>query len=151
MQNANDKVKRAGFTRAHRWAACAWPLDLHDSPHNLRTNALHVRSSSPHLVSSYHQIIIPSYRHPQGKSVSRFWAKSQRKNRKSFLNPITKERNDLRFGENGVIFRGESAINTQKFVAPPKRAIFDLVLTFCSENFIKNIFWASKNQMSGIV
>ena len=96
-------------------------------------------------------MIIPSYRHPQGKSVSRFWAKSQRKNRKSSLNPITKERNDLKFGGNGVIFRGESASNTQKFVAPPKRTIFDFVLTFCSENFMKKIFGASTNQMSGIV
>ena len=96
-------------------------------------------------------MIIPSYRHPQGKSVSRFWAKSQRKIRKSSLNPITKERNDLKFGGNGMIFRGESASHTQKFVAPPKRAIFDFVLTFCSENFKNKILLASKNQMSGIV
>ena len=94
-------------------------------------------------------MIIPSYRHPQGKSVSRFWAKSQRKNRKSSLNPITKERNDLKFGGNGVIFRGESASNTQKFVAPPKPRIFDFVLTFCFENFMSKIFWASNKSNVG--
>ena len=75
--------------------------------------------------------------HPRRKNVSRFWAKSQRKNRNSSLNPFTKERNDLKFGGNGVIFRGESAVYAQKFVAPPKRAIFDLMLQFWSENVIK--------------
>ena len=98
----------------------------------------HVVISAYHhiIMSSYDRTIITSYRHPQGKSVSRFWAKFQRKNQKSSLNPITKERNDLKFEGNGVICRGESASITQKFVAPPKQTIFDFVLTFCSENFI---------------
>ena len=32
MQNANDKVKRAGFSSVHRWAARACPHDSHDRP-----------------------------------------------------------------------------------------------------------------------
>ena len=100
------------------------------------------------MISYYHHIIILEEK--IHCPVNQFWAKSQQKNRKSSLNPLTKERRDLIFWGNGVIFRGESAVYAQKFVAPPKRAIFDVMLTFCAENFIK-IFSASKNQMSGIV
>ena len=100
------------------------------------------------IISSYHYMIISSYHHinisSSSKSVSQFWAKSQQKNRKSSLNPLTKERRDLIFWGNGVIFRGESAVYAQKFVAPPKRAIFDLMLHFWSENFIKKIIGRRK-------
>ena len=67
------------------------------------------------------------------------------------MNPLTKEQRDLIFWGNGVIFCGESAVYAQKFVAHPKRTIFDLMLHFWSENFIKNFCRASNNQMSGIV
>ena len=76
------------------------------------------------LSSSYHQIIIPSYHHLRRKTVSQFWSKSQRTNRKSSLNPFTKEQRDLIFWGNGVIFRGESANNAQKFIASPKQNDF---------------------------
>ena len=109
----------------------------------------HTVSSYYHIIISSYDLITSSYRRPRRKNESRFWAKTQRKKRNSSLNPFTKKRRDLKFGTSGVIFRGESAGNTQKFVAPPKRAIFDVMLTFCAENFIK-IFSASKNQMSGI-
>ena len=82
--------------------------------------------------------------HPRRKSVSRFWAKSRRKIRKSSLNPFTTERRDLISWGNGVIFRGESAVYAQKFVGPPKRTIFDLMLHFCCENFIKKILRCRK-------
>ena len=108
------------------------------------------------IISSYHHIIIssdhhiiPSYRHPRRKSVSRFWAKSQRKNRNSSLNPSTKSCRDLKTISLGVIFRDGSASDAQKFVAPPKRAIFDFVLTFCSKNFIPKIFWGVEKSNVG--
>merc|ERR1711938_304634 len=76
--------------------------------------------SSAHLIiSSYHHILISSCQPPRGKSVSRLWAKSQRKKRNSSLNPFTKKRRDLKFGTSVVIFRREFADNTQKFIAPP--------------------------------
>ena len=100
------------------------------------------------IISSYHHVIISSF---SKKTVSQFWAKSQPKNRNSSLNPLTKERNDLKFGTSGVIFRGESAGNAQKFVAPPKRTLSDLMLHFRSENFTKKNFRASNIQMSGII
>ena len=53
------------------------------------------------------------------------------------------------FWGNGVIFRGESAVYAQKFVAPPKRAIFDLMLHFWSENFIKNLLLAVEKSNVG--
>ena len=85
------------------------------------------------------------------KTVSQFWSKINGKKLQSSLNPFAKERRDLNFWQVGVIFQGESADDAQKFVAPPKRAIFDFMLTFCSENFMQQIFPASKNQTSGIV
>ena len=92
------------------------------------------------MVVSHHHINISP---PRQKTVSQFWSKSQGKNRKSFLNPFTKERRDLIFWGNGVIFRGEFAGSAQKFTAPPENTIFDSTLTFCSKHFIKKSFWAS--------
>ena len=77
------------------------------------------------MVASCQHIIISSSSKKNCKSVL---GQLSTKNRKSFLNPFTKERRDLKFGGNGVVFRGEAASNTQKNVAPPKRAIFDLTL-----------------------
>ena len=111
------------------WKVFSWCQDIIQASH--------------HIISPYHHNIIIlwnghtiiSYLHHQRKCVSRFWSKSQRKSQRSSFNPITKERNDLKLGGNEVIFRGQSASNIPKFVAPPKQAIFDFVLTFCSENF----------------
>ena len=131
----------------------AGTLSLRARLHIIISSYHHIIISPYHhiMISSYYQIIMSSYHHSRRKTVSQFWAKSQRKNRKSFLTPFTKQRRDLKFGGNGVIFRGESASNAQKFVARPKRAIFDLMLTFCSENFMKKNLGASKNEMWGIV
>ena len=116
-----------------------WDHIIVSSYGHMRISSYHriIISSYDHIIIwSYHHTTVSSYRHPQRKSVSWFWPKAQQKNQKSSLNPITKERNDLKFGGSGVIFRGDSASNTQKFVAPPKGAIFDFMLTFCYENFI---------------
>ena len=103
--------------------------------------------SSYHIIrSSYHHIIISSFSKKNCKSVL---GKSQQKNRNSSLNPFTKERRDLKFGTSGVIFRGESAGNAQKIVASPKRAIFDFMLTFCSENFIQKKILGVENSNVG--
>ena len=103
------------------------------------------------IISSYHCMITSSYHHinisSSSKSVSQFWAKSQQKNRKSSLNPLTKERRDLIFWGNGVIFRGESAVYAQKFVAPPKRPIFDLMLHFRSKHFLKKVLGVEKSNV----
>ena len=102
-----------------------------------------------HIIIPYHHIIISSNHHPRRKSVSQFWAKSHRKNRKSFLNPLTKERRNLIFWGNVVIFRGESAVYAQKFVGPPKRTIFDLMLQFRSENFMQKNVWGVEKSNVG--
>ena len=73
------------------------------------------------------------------KTVNQFWSKINGKKLQSSLNPFAKERRDLNWSRFGVIFQGESDGDAQKFVAPPKRAIFNFMLTFCSENFIKKI------------
>ena len=71
------------------------------------------------------------------KTVNQFGSKIIGKKLQSSLNPFAKESRDLNFWQVGVIFQGESADDTQKFVAPPNRAIFDFMLTFCSENFMQ--------------
>ncbi len=50
----------------------------------------------------------------------------------------------MKFEGNGVLFRGESASNSQKITAPPKQNIFDFMLTFCAEHCITEIFWRRK-------
>ena len=87
----------------------------------------------------------------RAKTVNPFWFKIDGKKLQSSLNPFAKERRDLNFWRNGVIFQGESADDAQKFVAPPKRAIFDFMLTFCSEKFMRKNFPELKSQMSEIV
>ena len=47
------KKKRAGFASVLRLAARACRHDFHNPLRNLRANALHVRSSKPHLVCTY--------------------------------------------------------------------------------------------------
>ena len=77
--------------------------------------------------------------------------KKSTKKSKIVFEPLHQGMGDLIFWGNVIIFRGESAVYAQKLVAPPKRAIFDLMIHFWSGNFIQKISWASKNQMSGIV
>ena len=53
----------------------------------------------------------------------------------------------MKFGGNGVTVRGEFAGNAQKFVAPPKRAIFDSMLlefhpTNCSRRKVNCQEWS---------
>ena len=73
----------------------------------------------------------------RAKTVNPFWSKIKEKKLQSSFNPFAKERRDLNFWQVGVIFQGESADDAQKIAAPPKRAVFDFALTFCSENFIQ--------------
>ena len=48
-----------------------------------------------------------------------------------------------------MIFDEESASDAQKFLAPPKRKILE---TQIDEKILaKEMFWASKNEMSGII
>ena len=54
VDRLNAKIKkRAGFASLLRLAARACPHDFHNPLHDLRANALHVRSSKPHLVHTY--------------------------------------------------------------------------------------------------
>ena len=72
------------------------------------------------------------------------------KNTFLFFYPSAKGRNELKIGEIVVTFQDASAYFAQKIVAPPKRAIFDFMLTFCSEDLCKKHF-GFENQMSGTV
>ncbi len=60
-------------------------------------------------------------------SASHFVAKSRDKNRNSTFYPSAKGRRELKIKTNGVVFRGESASDVQKFVAPQKLTIFQIL------------------------
>ena len=64
------KKKRAGFASVLRLAARACRHDFHNPLRNLRANALHVRSSKPHLVCD---------------NVSNFWKKNWKIYKKIFF------------------------------------------------------------------
>ena len=81
-------------------------------------------------------------------TVSRFWPNSQEKNENRIFDPSAKSCRELELRSSGVIYRDGAASNTQKNVAPPKRAIFDLMLHLWSENFIKkNFFGVEKSNV----
>ena len=75
---------------------------------------------------------------------SHFWPKSQGKNRNWAFYPSAKSPTDLKTISSGVIFRGRSATNAQKFVAPPKRLVFDLTPEIFTKNRQKFCFRCRK-------
>ena len=72
-------------------------------------------------------------------TVSRFWPKSQEKNENRIFYPSAQSRRELELSSSGVIFRDGAASNAQKFIAPPKRAIFDLTLHLHADFLLRNV------------
>ena len=56
----------------------------------------------------------------RAKTVSQSLSKINEKKLQSSFNPFAKERRDLNFWRNGVIFHGESAVDAQNVPALPK-------------------------------
>ena len=98
------------------------------SYHIISYHIISYRIVSYHIIS-YH--IISRHPHSSNRNWKSVLTKSQRKNRKLYLNPFSKDRRDLKFGGNGVIFRGESGGDAQKAVAPRKHANWHRIAPNC--------------------
>ena len=92
--------------------------------HTIISSYHHIIMSPCHNIitstSSYHHIIIPSFSKKNCKSV--LAQKTRKKGNQPFY-PSAKSCRELKLSSSGVNFRGRSARNAQKFIAPPKRAI----------------------------
>ena len=90
-------------------------------------------------------MIISSYGPSRKKTVSQFWAKINEQKLQMSFNPFAKERRDLNFWRNGVIFRGESDGDVQKIIATSKKAFFKNNFTKIAENeFRDQKIWTKK-------
>ena len=75
---------------------------------------------------------------------SNFWSKISGKQLQSSLNPFTKERRDLHFWRNGVIFQGEFDGDAQNVPAFPKRGNHGSIDKILWKLFDKKIFGRRK-------
>ena len=76
----------------------------------------------------------------RAKTVSQFWSKFNEK-KTTVLQPFAKERRDLNFWRNGVIFRGEFDGDAQNAPAFPKRGNHESITKILRKKFDKNIFF----------
>ena len=128
----------------------SWCHDIISSYHHIIISLYH------HIIiSSYHYMVISSYHHinrsSSSKSVSQFWAKSQQQKSKIVFEPPHQgtERLDL-LGKWGH-FSWRICCLRSKIRSSSKTTDFWFDASFLVRNFHQKSFWASKNQMSGIV
>ena len=70
---------------------------------------------------------------------SHFWPKVMTKNGLYHFYPSAKSRRELKIKTSGVIFRGASAYDVQKTIAPPKQAVCIFIFSYHGDFSIKKI------------